>query len=219
MADLLAKRFTQTLVTDMATHLASHSFDEKIAELVTQAKLLGDELYNQSFVDHIALMDSLPQGWLDETSLARFKFLDGEEEVKVPLDEYSQDGNYFGQIKTTERKNLTWHMSGNRRMPYTIRYEYLPLQVKSEICQRLIKLNNEIEHLKLERFTFRTKMISYLTNAKSFKGLYATWPEVREVLQEFEPTETVDPMLPAAPLEEYNKLLGIPTEKTITATA
>ncbi len=29
MADLLAKRFTQTLVRDMAKHLASQSFDQK----------------------------------------------------------------------------------------------------------------------------------------------------------------------------------------------
>ncbi|HFG6968084.1 hypothetical protein [Acinetobacter baumannii] len=40
MADLLAKRFTQTLVRDMAKHLASQSFDQKIPDLRAQEKAI-----------------------------------------------------------------------------------------------------------------------------------------------------------------------------------
>ncbi|MDC5043607.1 Nmad5 family putative nucleotide modification protein [Acinetobacter baumannii] len=220
MADLLAKRFTQTLVRDMAKHLASQSFDQKIADLHAQEKAIGDELYNIFFAEHMDLMNSLPEGWLEKVKYVRVKLVKGDREARTLFDNFVEFDYSYEQSHMTSVPllHLDWKMSEERPVPHYLRYQYLPLQVDSDIFKRMLENNNLIAEMEKKRCDFRIQMISYLTSVKSFKGLYATWPEVREVLRDFEPTSSIKSMLPAAPLEEYNKLLGIPSEKAITAT-
>lgn len=221
MADLLAKRFNKTQVNEMARYLAEQSFDQKLAKINQNLKHLADKLFDSFMAKDLKLIESLPKGWLEEIEVCRVKFLDGENDVYVSIAKFRENDDCLPKARIENRSNqcLGIPMSASKRIPHKLRYTNFPIQQSSSEGKEIINLYNEYASVQLEKYEFKEQMISLMTNLKTFKALYEFWPEVRELLKEFEPTEPVKVMLPSVPLNDFNKLLGIPKPKTITATS
>lgn len=222
MADLLAKRFNNAEITEMAVFLAKNSFDQKIADLKLELQKFGDDLYEIHFAEHLEQINLVPEGWLETRNSLDISFVNGESDhwVNIPnFKETDYKGRETGRMENSSRQCASLSLTKYKPFPYSLRYKNYRLDVKTDDFKKYIQLKTDIADTQKAKFDFKNDMITLFKKLGSFKKLYEFWPEVRELVNKFEPKELPAPMLPTAPLNEYNKLLGIPTEKTITATA
>lgn len=226
MADLLKKRFTAGMVSEMSMHLANNSFNQKIADAKAALKSAADDFYRDYYGDvMIEEMNNLPEGWLNKSENFYVKVcspLDMEKSAPITLVTYAKRSykSDVYELRNASAESLGMPMSKGFRMPAADLYEYRPYAFNHPLIVAYMKAHEEEALARKAKDDFRLEMASIIRLSGNFHQLYHAWPEVRELLREFEPKAPVSkPMLPSTDFSTYNTMLGIPKEKTIVATA
>lgn len=225
--NLLKKKFTKSLMIEMAEHLAAHRFNPIIAQIEAEISEAAVKVYEAHYDKDLKQMESLPKGWLKEKTCFYAYAVDkeGKNVSALTFKEYYEPNSY-DRSRTGKQCGERSRECVKVTLPNYRRFKarddnnlYLPFD--NEHLQKFCELLTKLTEAKVEQEDFEQEMYNYLQLAENFEVLYERWPAVRELLREFEPvpTEPKKKVLPPATLfDDLNKKLGIPTEKAMVAT-
>lgn len=223
---LLKKKFGKTLIADMAKHLTCHRFDPLLAQIDKDTHKATDALYEEHYAKDLKAMNALPKGWLKEKTSFYVYGLNasGERKALLTYKKFYEPNSYERARFDKQGGEITADyikvsMSEPRRLPYADS-DNLFIRADNAHLQKILELMTKRTDTMIEREDFQEEMATLLRQAENFQTLYERWPEVRELLRDFEPTPPAPkkPLPPATIFEDLNSKLGIPTEKVMVAT-
>lgn len=233
----LKRKFTKSLIEEMALHLASRKFDKPIDGEKQNQKKLGDQLYLALYSDSQRdVLKSAEPGWFPCTNILEIKFVhpnDPEKDIELPIKQYNEKDSYArrtsahlsngGVTSVIGRSNAKVTMTDVRSLPYC-HYRscsYIPISSAHPLVTKLIESLEKEANLREEKENFTEQMTNILHDAGNFFDLYKAWPEVKELLVSFEPKDASRPkkMELVLDVNSLNLALDIPTEKVMGAHA
>ena len=228
MANLLNKRFTKTLIEEMARTIANSMHSQTIEQLRTEAKLVADALCKDIYAEHLKLIESLPKGFLSEISGTYINLVDGKGDyVDATQSRYSardsRNHKRNRQYKETySSSNLHIDFSKPTHLLYVHTNGGIKVNAKNPLVLASLECQENIVNAQVEREETIDQMQAMLAQFGSFTALYESWPAVREVVADFEPHPTTPhskALPPATVFDDLNKKLGIPSKKVMTVSA
>lgn len=226
MANLLKKKFSKALIADMAERLTCHRFNPLLEQIDKDMRKATDALYEEHYAKDLKAMNALPKGWLKEKMSFYVYGLDvsGERKALLTYKKFYEPDSYDRSRFDKQGSEITVDyirvsMSEPRRLPY-MDSDNLFIRFDNANVQQILSLMTKRTDTLIAREDFQEEMTILLRQAENFQVLYDRWPEVRELLRDFEPTPPAPkkPLPPATMFDDLNKKLGIPTEKVMVAT-
>lgn len=222
---LLKKKFSKALIADMAERLTCHRFNPQLKQIDEDMRKATDALYEEHYAKDLKAMYALPKGWLKEKMTFFVYGLNrkGERKTLLTYKKFYEPSSYERARLDKQGSEITVDyikvsLSEQRRFPYADS-DNLFIRADNAHLQKILELMTKRTDTMIEREDFQEEMETLLRQAENFQTLYERWPEVRELLREFEPTPPAPkkPLPPATIFEDLNSKLGIPTEKAIIA--
>lgn len=228
MANLLNKRFTKTLIVEMARTISNHMHNETIEQLQEDSKIISDAIYAEIYKEHLELINSLPKGFLTEHKSTYLNLTDSKGDCVDALQPRFNDKDSYNYKR--ERKLKGNHSSSNMSVYFTQPRRFLSdhqnggarFARNHPLTLALLENSERIVNAQVEREETIEQMESMLAEFGNFTALYASWPAVREIIADHEPTPTFSKakaLPPATVFDDFNKKLGIPTKKAMTVSA
>jgi hypothetical protein len=227
----LKRKFTKSLIEEMARHLASHKSDKPIDDERQNQKKLGDQLYLALYRDDQRKALKLAEpGWFPCTNTLEIKFVhpsDPEKDIELPIKQYNEEDSYArrtsahhpngGVTSVIGRSSVKVTMTDARSVPHCHHRSYIPISSTHPLVTKLIESLEREASLSEEKENFTEQMTNILYDAGNFFDLYKAWPEVKELLVSFEPKDASRPkkMELVLDVNSLNLALDIPTEKVM----
>ena len=229
MANLLNKRFTKALTEEMARTIANSMHNETIEQLKKEARALGDVLYKDVYAKQLKLIESLPEGFLVEMSGTYVNLVDDKgDHVEAIQARFNVKDSYNYKRTRKYKENyssskLSVDFTKSMRFPHNHGYHgQLTVPSKNPLIRALLENQDNFANAQAERSETIDQMQEMLAELGNFTALYASWPAVREILVDHEPspaTPKSKALPPATAFDDLNKKLGIPSKKAMTVSA
>lgn len=178
-------RLSEQVRSTILDRALKHGFDKDRALLKKREKTLGEMAYNDIYSKKVRdLMQALPAGYLPETSNVLCRF--GSTEGRV----------YFEKEKRVPAKHDR----------YSAVAKIFPGDHK--LTQQYLELSQQQKDLNTRYKETREQIKAILYSVTTLKKLQEIWPECEPFIKDMLITQK--PALPAVPVKEVNKSLGLP---------
>jgi hypothetical protein len=179
-------RLTGWIRNGILNKLTAHRFDAEFAAINVRERALGEKIYHDIFSEaEIELMASLPEGWLLEQDSIGIQF----------------SGYHYGSIELPSLFRFPMEKSCGCLKSY---------DGGTEFAAEWEKILADRADVKSRRVQARAAASAILESVTTTAALLSKWPEVAPFL----PAATEVHQLPALPIDNINKLLGLPAEET-----
>lgn len=183
-------RITKALRENMLKVLSNHGFEKAHVEAYKTMLAVGDKVYADVYAEHLAAMQSLPNGFFYRRR--EFKIVCG--------------GRYF-QVEFSNAKPIPYNhdiYSGNGAV--------------AKIYDAGDKLITEYEHafealkeVKRARSAAKDQANGVLESVTTFKKLWEVWPDCRPILESFDQESKTYPV--SIPVQSLNAAFGLPVDE------
>ncbi len=188
-------RLTNNIRDAIVNEVVNVTTDKDKKDLDKREKLLAQQCYNQLFSKETrAAIDSLPRGFMPETSLLYLSIngmsatLKSAQPVRVP----------FCSKLENESLQATYRNSDQR----------LGGILNKELYEKFMSLHADKEAHKARTNKIRAETKSLLYSLFTYPQLEKTWPEGKKFYSKYAPKNS-ESQLPAILISDLNKTLGI----------
>ncbi|MFH4038906.1 Nmad5 family putative nucleotide modification protein [Acinetobacter baumannii] len=216
MRDPLKRKITQDTISTMAYALTNHKYHPILEEINERGSAIADKIYEHFYQAESDQMGALPEGWLPLSRSMMFQLVDqAGNPAKVLVHEYRYDYNkrdYF--VFSDMVANMRIQLSEAKPMLHKDSGKWCVLSRDIPEVDQYLDYLEEYARARLAEKEFEEQMRGIIEAAGTFHKLYASWPECRELLQQYEPEPVKKPMpVTLVDTDHLNKELGLPTKK------
>lgn len=178
-------RLSNYIKDTVIARLMKHAFEEREKALKAEEYGIGDAVYKDVYSAAVRRkMDDMPKGFLLE-----------DDDLKVQF-----EGNSFTHIHFGERRRIAQSHKYNAAKVY---------DSKHPLTERYREWKKRESALKNEKRTTKSNARAVLDSVSTLKKLIEVWPEVEQFVEDFKPSATGKAQLPALPLKDLNRSLGL----------
>ena len=182
---MIAVHLSNYIKEAIIARLLKHAFEEREKALKAEEYGIGNSVYKDVYSAAVRRkMDDMPKGFLPE-----------DDDLKVQF-----EGNGFTHIHFGERRRIAASHEHNAAKVYDSEHP---------LTERYRDWKERESQLKNEKQTTKSNARAVLNSVSTLKKLIEVWPEVEQFVEDFKPSATGKAQLPALPLKDLNRFLGL----------
>lgn len=196
-------RLTRANRERIQTAMLRHRFEDGFRALAEEEADLARDVYKDVYRKKDRdIMTSLPNGWMRECSVISAVFGGQYASLRVNGKEYNEPLGLGIEVEFPTFRMPDKHRASSAVKAYSAGHR---------LAVRYAKHKSKKEGLREEAFRARKQILVVLQSASTSKKLLEIWPECAPFLAPFTPKKA---QLPAVPVVELNKALGLPVAST-----
>lgn len=203
----MSGRLTNDIRRAIADAMIKHRFSDEAADLIADQRAFAlavyDDIYKRKDRDAMA---ALPDGWLP--TIDRISVFFGGQKTVLNLNGTFWVASDFEilrpAVESVERRVPFSHWSERKAHAYDAGHR---------LSERFSKIESRMQKFVEDCRAANRQVLGALGKAGTIKSLCAAWPEATPFCAPF---DAARPQLPAVPVAQLNRMLGLPVEDAVT---